>query len=97
LSPLTLKIGECEIIQSVKAKNLGVMFDNVLSMDLQVNAICKSTNYYLRNISSIRKLLTQEATEKLIHALITSRLDYCNSLLFGIPNNKCKKLQLIQN
>lgn len=97
LSALTLRIGDCKIKQSQKAKNLGVIFDSAMSMELQVNAICQSTNYHLRNVRNVRNLLTQDATEKLIHALITSRLDYCNSLLFGITDNKCHKLQLVQN
>ena len=51
----------------------------------------------LHNICRIRKFLTQEITEKLIHAFVTSRLDYCNSLLYGLPSNLLAKLQRVQN
>ena len=45
----------------------------------------------------IRKYLTKECTETLIHAFISSRLDYCNSLLFGVPECHLHKLQRVQN
>ena len=57
----------------------------------------KTSIAQLRNIADVRKYLTQNATEKLIHAFITSRLDYCNSLLYGLPSSSLKKLQKVQN
>ena len=48
---------------------------------------CGSEFFYLYNIRHIRKYLTSECTEKLIHAFITSSLDYCNSLLYGVPDH----------
>ena len=53
--------------------------------------------YYLYNIRRIRKYLTKECTETLIHVFISSRLDYCNSLLFGVPECHLHKLQRVQN
>ena len=53
--------------------------------------------YHLYNIRRIRKYLTKECTETLIHAFISSRLDYCNSLLFGVPECHLHKLQRVQN
>ncbi len=51
----------------------------------------------LRNISKIRKYLTQDSAEILIHAFIGSKLDYCNSILDGIPKKLICKLQRFQN
>ena len=45
----------------------------------------------------IRRLLTQEATAMLFHSLVTSRLDYCNILYHGIPDEQLNKLQRVQN
>ena len=53
--------------------------------------------YHLRNIGSIRRLLTQEATAMLIPSLVTSRLDYCNILYHGILDKQLNKLQQVQN
>ena len=52
---------------------------------------------HLRQIGSIRSHLTSEATKSLIHGLVTSRLDYCNALLAGLPKMQIAKLQRAQN
>ena len=61
-----------------------------------VNNVCKSAFYHLRTISRIRKYLSTQ-TDFLIHAFVTSKLDHCNSLLYNVPKNVIKKLQLVQN
>ena len=66
-------------------------------MSKHVSAICQSCYIHLRNIGKIRQYLTTEATEKLICAFISSKLDYHNSLLFGLPKYIIRRLQLIQN
>ena len=57
----------------------------------------QSTHFHLRGIGRIRNLLTFDATAQLIHALITSRLDFCNSILYNLPNKQIERLQRIQN
>ncbi len=93
----SIQIGEDNIPASHSARNLGVMLDSKMKMTNQVSSICKSVSYHLRNISKVRKYLTMEAAEALVHALVSSRLDYCNALLMGIPACQIKKLQLLQN
>lgn len=78
-------------------RNLGAWFDCYFTMDRHVNQICKAGYFYLHNISRIRKYLTRETTERLVHAFIHSRLDYCNSLLYGLPDCLLAKLQRVQN
>jgi hypothetical protein len=91
------EIGKSKISSSPKCRNLGVIFDRFMNMEEQVKQICKAVNFHLRNIHSIRRVLSQYATEKLVHALVTSRLDNCNALLYGIPQAEIHKLQALQN
>ena len=93
----SIMIGDSEIKCTSKVRNLGIMFDNTMSMQQHVKKMCQSGYFHLRNINSIRKILTKENTEKLIHAFVSSRLDCGNSLLFGIPEHLIHRLQLIQN
>ena len=51
----------------------------------------------MHNIKRIRKYLSRESTEMLVHAFITSRVDYCSSLLYGLPNYQLNKLQRVLN
>ncbi|PIK49357.1 hypothetical protein BSL78_13780 [Apostichopus japonicus] len=67
------------------------------SMEDHITSVCRSAQYHLYNIGRIRKYLTREATEQLIHAFITSKLDYCNALLCGLPVKQIKRLQRLQN
>jgi len=97
LSEINVHIGDSKIEQSFIAKNLGVMFDSNVSMDKQIANISKCCFFHLKNISSIRNLLTNDAVANLMHSLVSSKLDYCNSLLYGLPKSKIKKLQRIQN
>ena len=92
-----IKVGKVNIAPHSPVKNLGVWFDSNLSMVDHITKTCSAAFYYLYNIRRIRKYLTKECTETLIHAFISSRLDYCNSLLFGVPECHLHKLQRVQN
>lgn len=78
-------------------RNLGVIFDSKLNMEGHINSICKSSYFHLRRISQIRKCLTKKSTEILVHALIGSKLDYCNSLLYRVSSGELSRLQRVQN
>ena len=91
-----LSIANLQVSPASSVKNLGVMLDSFLKMEGHVNAVCKSAFFHLRNIARIRQFLNKESTEKVVHALVTSRLDYCNSLLYGIPMKLKAKLQRVR-
>ena len=78
-------------------KLLGAHLDDSLSFDLHVSKTVSSSLMILKNVRSIRKYLTPEAAATLIHSVITSKLDQCNSLLFGMSESNLTKLQHIQN
>ena len=58
------------------ARNLGVMMDHALNMDTHIQRLCRIAMFHLRNIADIRRCLTHDAAEKLIHAFVTSHLDF---------------------
>ena len=95
---ISLNIGGCNITHNTSAtRNLGVLFDTTCSLKPHVSKICSSINYHLYSIGKIRKYLDIPTTQKMINATVTSRLDYCNSLLFGVPVYLVNKLQRCQN
>ena len=66
-------------------------------MASHITKLCASSFYYIYNIRRIRKYLSRQSTEVLVHAFITSRLDYWNGLLYGLPDYLLNKLQRVQN
>ena len=90
-------IGDSILKPTTIARNLGVMFDSVLHMKSQVSKMCQAAYYHLHRIRSKRDFLTQHATELLVHFLFISRLDYGNSLLYGLPDQLLDKLHRVQN
>uniref|UniRef100_A0A3P9BKS9 Reverse transcriptase domain-containing protein n=3 Tax=Maylandia zebra TaxID=106582 RepID=A0A3P9BKS9_9CICH len=80
-----------------QARNLGVVMDADLNLEKHIKTITKSAYYHLKNISRIKDLMSQQDLEKLVHAFIFSRLDYCNSIFTGLPKKSVRQLQLIQN
>ena len=92
-----MKVGQAEINFSHSARNLGVIFDSDLDMKAQVDKVCQLAYLELRRIGSIRKYLTEEATKTLVSSLVLSRLDYCNSLMAGLPKYLIQKLQKVMH
>ena len=78
-------------------KYLGVTIDQTLSMHHQISNVCRSTFLALKRIASIRPFLSANSTATLVHATVTSRLDYCNSILFDLPAEQLNRLQRVQN
>ena len=92
-----LRIGDDLIKPTQSARNLGIMMDSTFEMHQQIASITRSCYAQLRGISKIRAYLTEEATKMLINALVTSRLDNGNVLLYGLSNATIHKLQLVQH
>ena len=97
MTQFSINVTGTTIKPSLKVRNLGVILDQTLSMKPHIDSICRSTYMHLRNISRIRKFLTEDATKSLIHSLVISRLDYGNVLLVGVSKEQIHRLQRIQN
>ena len=90
-------VDNTEIRMVDNVKNLGVFFDKHLTMEKQVNNMCRNAYFNIRNISKIRNSLDKENTKIIVNALVNPHLDYCNGLLTGISEKLENKLQVAQN
>ncbi len=97
ISSQEVQICDSKILASKSARNLGVMFDNTMSMAEHVKITCQAAYYQIHNINSIRRCLDRKSCETLVNGLVTSRLDNSNSLLYGVNNYLLDKLQRVQN
>ena len=97
IQSFNISISDSVISPSSQCRNLGVMLNSSMSLSTHVSSICKSVRYQLRNLGFIRKYLSRSTTEKLVHALISTRLDFCNSILYLLPNTQLSRLQKLQN
>ncbi|KAJ8347641.1 hypothetical protein SKAU_G00262300, partial [Synaphobranchus kaupii] len=79
------------------ARNLGVVLDDQLDFKEHIRATARSCRFLLYNIRRIRPFLTTYFTQLLVQTMVTSRLDYCNSLLASLPACAILPLQLVQN
>ena len=79
------------------AKNLGVILDNVLSFEQQINKVVKTCYMTIKKLTQIKGFLSQQELQQLVSSDIFSHMDYCNSLYYGINNNLLVKLQRVQN
>ena len=78
-------------------KLLGVTLDSSLSLDRHVSDVVRSCNYHIRALRHIRQRLTPEAARIAACGIVGARLDYCNSLFYGMSNKNFDKLQTVQN
>ena len=87
-------------VKSYPAKsacNLGVIFDKIFNFRSHISAICSSRIYHIRDLRRIRRHLDLDSAKLLANALVSSRLDYCSSLLSGIVETDLTKPQRVSN
>ena len=95
--PTSVTIGNSQIPFKKSVKNLGFTLDCHLTMNANVSNIARTCYFELRRLASIRRILTSTANATLVSAFVLSRIDYCNSLLFGPTHVVTSHLQRIQN
>jgi len=96
-SPPGISIAGSMVPLSDKIKTLGVTLDSHLTFNSHTSSVCKSAFYHIRALRHIRKSLTYDMARAVAVSLVQSRLDYANSLLFGISKTNLNKLQRVQN
>ena len=95
--PTSITIGNAQISFKQSVKNLGFTLDCHLTMNARVSNIARICYFELRRLASICRFLTSTATATLVSAFVLSRIDYCNSLLFGSTHDVTSHLQRILN
>jgi hypothetical protein len=78
-------------------RNLGVIFDSNLDFKKHISSICRSSFFQIRQLRQIRSSLDRNSATILANSLVHSKIDYCNSLLYRLPNTSIIRLQRVQN
>ena len=94
---ILLYFGADLIQPSQHVSDIGIIFYCTLSMGRQVNSVVKFAFYQLWDIARIKRYLSPKAIELLVHSFVSSKLEFCNSLQYGIPKHLLRKLQSVQN
>ena len=92
---ITMDTSEIDI--STSARNLGVVFDKSLDMKDHVKNLVRAATFAIYRIGKLRRYLDRPSVERLVHAFVTSRLDSCNALLYGLHEKEISKIQRVQN
>ena len=99
-SPLTdVNVAGCMMPLTDTVKILGVTIDHHLTFNTHAQNICKSSYYYyhIRALKHIRSSLTIDMAKTVACALVNTRLDYANAVLYGTSAANIAKLQRVQN
>ena len=97
LSLTSVSVADVDLPVADSMRVLSVTLDRRLTFDNHASAVARSCNYHAGAIRHIRHLLTLDLAQSLACSLILSRIDYCNSVLYGAPSSTIQKLQRIQN
>ena len=92
-----VKLLDNDISPSDSVRNLGVIFDSDFSFHKHVSNICKSCFYHIRDLRRIRRHIPLSTAKRISSSLISSRLDYCNSLINNTAKQDLSQLQRVQN
>ena len=95
--PTSITIGNAQIPFKQSVKNLGFTLNCHITMNAYVSNIARTCYFALRRLASIRRLMIKAATATPVSAFVLSRIDYCNSLLFGCTHDVTSHLQRIEN
>ena len=81
-----MSFGNTQFVPCESAKNLGVVLDSSLCFRSHIESIVKTCNFHIRNLYMIKDFVNKKNLVSLVHSLFASKVDYCNSILIGLPN-----------
>ena len=92
-----INFGGTQLVPREFAKNLGVVLDSSLSFRPHIDSVVKTCNFHIRNLYMIKSFVNKKNLITLVHSLIISKVDYCNSLFIGLPNVTLRRVQSVLN
>lgn len=93
----SLTVGNEEVDVTKCVRLLGVDFDSHLTLKQHVRNTAKNCFYTLKNMFKIRRCINETAAKAIVHTMIISKLDYCNAILYGLPESTLKHFTRVQN
>ena len=93
----SVTVGSVYVQPTDIVRNLGVLLDSELTMKQHVNKVTSACFYHLRRLRQLKRHVPQDTLRQLVSAFILNRLDYCNSLLYGLSWSTIAPLQRVQN
>ena len=92
-----MSFGDTQLVPCESAKNLSVVVNSSLSFRSHIDSIVKTCSFHIRNLYMIKDFVNKKNLVTLVHSLIISKVDYCNSLFIGLPSVILKKVQSVLN
>jgi len=92
----SVQVGDASYPFARSVRNLGVIIDAELTMTDHISAVVSKCYCHLRSLGKLRSVQTQSAANSLALAMVMRRVDYCNSVLWGLPSTQLDRLQKIQ-
>ena len=96
-STKTLEISATIVKPTDVVRNLGVLLDSELTMKRHISKTVSTCFYHLHRLQQLRRHVDIDTMKQLVSAFIFSRLDYCSTILYGLPQSTIGPLQLVQN
>ena len=89
------KLLDQDVTPTDSARNLGVELDKDFNFKKYISKVCRSCCYHIRDLRQLRRCLTAAVTKTIATSLVSSKLVYCNSILYNIPNREINKVQSV--
>ena len=97
LTATTLTFQGTLLTPADSTRNLRFSFDKDLSAKAHISSVCKSSYFQIRQLRQVRSSLDKNSAIILANSLVSSKLDYCNSLYYNLPAVSLDRLQKVQN
>ena len=96
LSARAIHVGGATIQPTSGARNLGVFFNSHLDLKQHISNVCRLCYFQLRQLRVVRRSLPPGVLLTLLHSFVSCCLDYCNSLMAGLPLCDIQRLQSVK-